>query len=53
MSAERERAATAIRDEVAALSLDLAQKVVAGSVDAKAQKVLVDRYIAELETLKA
>ena len=53
MSAERERAATAIRDEVAALSLDLAQKVVAGSVDTKAQKVLVDRYIAELETLKA
>ena len=53
MAAERERAATAIRDEVAALSLDLAQKVVAGSVDTKAQKVLVDRYIAELETLKA
>lgn len=52
-AAERERAASAIRDEVASLSLDLAQKVVAGSVDTKAQKALVDRYIAELGSLKA
>ncbi len=52
-AAERERAAGAIRDEVAALSLDLAQKVVSGTVDTKAQKALVDRYIADLETLKA
>ena len=51
--AERVRAATAIRNEVATLSLDLSQKVVSGSVDTKAQKALVDRYIAELETLKA
>ncbi|HEY5652104.1 MAG TPA: F0F1 ATP synthase subunit B [Acidimicrobiia bacterium] len=50
--AERERAATAIRNEVATLSLDLAQKVVAGSIDSKAQKALVDRYIADLETLE-
>jgi F-type H+-transporting ATPase subunit b len=52
-AAERARAATAIRDEVASLSLDLAQKVVSGSVDVKAQKALVDRYIADLETLKS
>ena len=51
-AAERERAATAIRNEVASLSLDLAQRVVAGSVDSKAQKALIDSYIADLETLK-
>jgi len=50
---ERERAAGAIRDEVATLSLDLARRVVSDSVDAKAQKKLVDQYIAELEELKA
>jgi F-type H+-transporting ATPase subunit b len=52
-AAERERAASAIRDEVAALSLDLARRVVGDSVDASAQKKLVDRYISELEELKA
>lgn len=52
-AAERERAAGAIRDEVASLSLDLARRVVGSSVDAKAQKKLVDQYIAELEELKA
>lgn len=52
-AAERERAASAIRDEVAALSLDLARRVVTDSVDAKAQQALVDRYIAELEELNA
>lgn len=50
---ERARAAAAIRDEVAALSLDLARRVVTESVDAAAQKKLVDRYISELEELKA
>ena len=50
---ERERAVGAIRHEVASLSLDVAQRVVGESVDAAAQKKLVDRYIAELEGLNA
>jgi F-type H+-transporting ATPase subunit b len=47
--AERERATGEVRDLVADLSLELAQKVVAGSVDAGAQAVLVDRYIDDLD----
>jgi F-type H+-transporting ATPase subunit b len=50
---ERERAVGAIRAEVASLSLDVARRVVTDSVDADAQKKLVDRYIAELEGLNA
>lgn len=49
---EKERAAGAIRAEVASLSLSIAEKVVAGSVDKKAQKKLVDRYIDELGDLE-
>jgi F-type H+-transporting ATPase subunit b len=49
VEADRERAGEQMRDLVAVLSLELAQKVVAGSVDAGAQKALVDRYIDELE----
>ena len=49
---EMERAAAQIKDEVAALSLELAQKVVAGSVDESAQQTLVDRYIDDLEHLE-
>ena len=49
IEADKERAAEQMRDLVAVLSLELAQKVVAGSVDAGAQKALVDRYIDELE----
>ena len=49
VEADRERAGEQMRDLVAVLSLELAQKVVAGSVDAGAQKTLVDRYIDELE----
>jgi F-type H+-transporting ATPase subunit b len=49
IEADRERAAEQLRDLVALLSLELAQKVVAGSVDADTQQVLVDRYIGELE----
>jgi F-type H+-transporting ATPase subunit b len=45
---EKTRAEAQIRDEVASLSLALAQKVVAESVDADAQRALVDRYIDEL-----
>lgn len=50
---ERERAVGAIRQEVASLSLDVARRVVTESVDADAQKKLVDRYIADLEGLNA
>jgi len=49
IEADRERATQQVRDLVAVLSLELAQKVVAGSVDADAQRALVDRYIDELE----
>jgi F-type H+-transporting ATPase subunit b len=49
IEADRERATEQVRDLVADLSLELAQKVVAGSVDAGAQQVLVNRYIDELE----
>ncbi len=49
IAAERERASGDVRDLVAELSLELAQKVVAGSVDADAQAALVDRYIDDLE----
>lgn len=50
-AAERDRAEGEIRQEVAALSLDLAQRVVGETVDRKAQKALVDRYIDELGEL--
>lgn len=51
-AAERERVTAGLRDEVASLSLDVAQRVVAGSVDSKAQKKLVDQYLTELEGIK-
>ncbi len=47
-----ERAAAQVRDQVATLSLELAQKVVAGSVDESAQQALVDRYIDDLGSLE-
>ena len=47
-AAEKERAAGQIRDEVASLSLELAQRVVSGTIDEQAQRALVDRYIDEL-----
>jgi F-type H+-transporting ATPase subunit b len=49
IEADRERASEQVRDLVALLSLELAQKVVAGSVDADTQQTLVNRYIDELE----
>lgn len=49
IEADKERAAAQMRDLVAVLSLELAQKVVSGSVDAAVQQALVDRYIEELE----
>ncbi len=50
--AEMERAATQVRDQVATLSLELAQKVVAESVDESTQQALVDRYIEDLGSLE-
>jgi F-type H+-transporting ATPase subunit b len=51
-ASEKDRAASQIRDEVASLSLALAQKVVAGTVDESAQRALVDRYIDDLGGLE-
>jgi F-type H+-transporting ATPase subunit b len=50
--AEKERASSQIRDEVASLSLALAQKVVGDSVDESTQRSLVDRYIDDLGSLE-
>ncbi len=46
--AERDRVASELRRQVADLSIDVAEKVVAVSIDAKSQRELVDRYIDEL-----
>ena len=51
-AAEKERTAAQMRDEVAALSLQVAQKVVKETVDAGAQRALVDRYIDEVGRLE-
>jgi F-type H+-transporting ATPase subunit b len=48
-TAEKERATAAIRNEVAALSVAMAQKAVAGTIDEGAQRALVDRYLADLD----
>lgn len=48
-AAEKERAAAAIRSEVAALSVAMARKAVAETVDEDAQRALVERYLAELD----
>ena len=45
---ERERARAALRREVTELSLDVAERVVAGGLDRSGQRALVDRYIEEL-----
>jgi len=46
---EMDRAQTQLRREVASLSLDVAEKVVAGGLDRQGQQALVDQYIDELE----
>lgn len=51
-AAERDRAAAAIRDEVAALSMAVAEKVVGEGLDAEARRSLVDRYIDELGAIR-
>ena len=48
-AAERDRAAAGIRGEIAALSVELAQRAVAGTVDEAAQAALVDRFLDELD----
>ncbi len=48
---EKDRAAAALRQDVANLSLDMAEKVVAGSLDRDAQAALVDQYLDELDGL--
>ncbi len=50
---ERDRLAADLRREVAALSLDVAEKVVGSSLDGEAQRALVERYIDELGGTKA
>jgi F-type H+-transporting ATPase subunit b len=46
--AERERAVTSMRREVAGLSLDVAERLVGASLDREGQQALVDRFIDEL-----
>ena len=46
--AERDRVAADLRRQVADLSLDVAERVVASNMDADSQRDLVDRYIDEL-----
>ncbi len=46
---EKSRVLSEARTEVANLSIDLAEKVVGGSLDRAAQLGLVDRYLADLE----
>ena len=46
---EKERALQEARTEVAALSLDLAEKVVGNSIDRDAQQQLVESYLADLD----
>ncbi len=48
---EKERATAALRQDVANLSLDMAEKVVAGSLDRDAQAALVDQYLDDLGNL--
>ncbi len=48
IATDRERAAADLRRQVADLSIDVAEKVVSSSLDAAAQRDLVDRYIDEL-----
>ena len=48
LEGERERASAAIQREVAGLSLDIAEKVIGGSLDRDRQQALVDQYISEL-----
>ncbi len=48
---EKTRALQAARQEVATLSIDLAERVVGESLDGDRQRGLVERYLAELERM--
>ena len=48
--AERAQLLSDVQADVANLSIDLAERVVGESLDREAQRSLVDRYIAELES---
>ena len=48
IASERERVSADLQRQVADLSLDVAEKVVAGSLDRDAQRSMVDRYIDDL-----
>ncbi len=48
LDAERERAMTAMRREVAGLSIDVAEKLVGQTLDRTGQQALVDQFIDEL-----
>jgi len=50
IAAERDRAISALRAELAGLSIELASRVVGKSLDTAAQRALVDSYIDELAT---
>jgi F-type H+-transporting ATPase subunit b len=48
---EKSRALSEARREVGELSVELAEKIVGESLDAEVHKDLVERYLAELETM--
>ncbi len=48
LDAERERAVSSMRREVAGLSIDVAEKLVGRNLDRNAQQALVDQFIDEL-----
>lgn len=48
LESEKERAMAAMRGEVAGLSLDVAEKLVARNLDRSSQQALVDQFIDEL-----
>lgn len=50
IAGERDRAISALRAELAGLSIELASRVVGKSLDTPAQRALVDSYIDELAT---
>ncbi|MDJ0954497.1 MAG: F0F1 ATP synthase subunit B [Acidimicrobiia bacterium] len=50
IDAERERAVSAMRREVAGLSIDVAEKLVGQNLDREAQQSLVDQFIDELDS---
>jgi F-type H+-transporting ATPase subunit b len=50
IDAERARAARELRREVGRLAVDVAERIVGGSLDGERQMALVDRYIEELSS---